>query len=143
MAFSRLGTTFFANPVAALRNIRQALAPGARLVTVVWRRRIDNEWIHRAQTIVEQIVSRRDEYDEPTCGPGPFSMADADAYAAFDSLTSCSRSWRRTCALVRSTRRQAGQAEDLAVVIPRSLRRRVRRVRSVRHLQPSRRDPGR
>jgi hypothetical protein len=45
---------------------------------VVWRRRIDNDWLYRAQTIVEGIVARPEEYDEPTCGPGPFSMADAD-----------------------------------------------------------------
>jgi hypothetical protein len=45
---------------------------------VVWRNRIDNDWMYRAQTIVEQIVSRPEEYDEPTCGPGPFSMANAD-----------------------------------------------------------------
>jgi ubiquinone/menaquinone biosynthesis C-methylase UbiE len=78
MAFSRFGTMFFANPVAALRNVRSALKPGARLVMVVWRRREDNEWMYRAQTIVEQIVARPEEYDEPTCGPGPFSMAGAD-----------------------------------------------------------------
>jgi ubiquinone/menaquinone biosynthesis C-methylase UbiE len=78
LAFSRFGTMFFANPVAALRNVRSALRPGGRLVMVVWRRREDNEWIYRAQTIVEGIVSRPDEYDEPTCGPGPFSMAGAD-----------------------------------------------------------------
>jgi hypothetical protein len=45
---------------------------------VVWRRREDNDWIYRAQTIVEQIVARPGKYDEPTCGPGPFSMAAAD-----------------------------------------------------------------
>ncbi len=78
LAFSRFGTMFFASPVAALRNVRRALVPGGRLVMVVWRRRIDNEWLYRAQTIVEGIVSRPEEYDEPTCGPGPFSMADAD-----------------------------------------------------------------
>jgi ubiquinone/menaquinone biosynthesis C-methylase UbiE len=78
MVFSRFGTMFFANPVAALRNLRGALAPGGRLAMVVWRRRIDNEWLYRAQTIVEGIVTRPEEYDEPTCGPGPFSMADAD-----------------------------------------------------------------
>jgi ubiquinone/menaquinone biosynthesis C-methylase UbiE len=77
-AYSRMGTMFFANPVAALRNVREALAPGGRLVMVVWRRRIDNDWLYRAQTIVEGIVERPEEYDEPTCGPGPFSMADAD-----------------------------------------------------------------
>jgi ubiquinone/menaquinone biosynthesis C-methylase UbiE len=78
MAFSRMGTMFFANPVAALRNVRGSLAPGARLVMVVWRRREDNEWMYRAQQIVESIVQRPEEYDEPTCGPGPFSMAGAD-----------------------------------------------------------------
>jgi len=77
-AFSRMGTMFFSNPVWALRNVREALAPGALLTMVVWRRRIDNDWIYRAQTIVEGIVERPEEYDEPTCGPGPFSMADAD-----------------------------------------------------------------
>jgi SAM-dependent methyltransferase len=78
LAFSRFGTMFFANPVAALRNVRAALEPGSPLVMVVWRRRVDNPWLHRAQTIVEGIVARPEEYDEPTCGPGPFSMADAD-----------------------------------------------------------------
>lgn len=78
MAFSRFGTMFFANPVAAMRNVRKALVPGGKLVMVVWRRRIDNDWLYRAQTIVEGIVARPEEYEEPTCGPGPFSMADAD-----------------------------------------------------------------
>jgi SAM-dependent methyltransferase len=78
LAFSRMGTMFFANPVAALRNVRGSLKPGGHLVMVVWRRREDNGWVHRAQQIVEAIVSRPEEYDEPTCGPGPFSMAGAD-----------------------------------------------------------------
>jgi ubiquinone/menaquinone biosynthesis C-methylase UbiE len=78
LAFSRFGTMFFASPVAALRNVRAALAAGGRLVMVVWRQRTDNDWLYRGQTIVERIVSRPEEYDEPTCGPGPFSMANAD-----------------------------------------------------------------
>ena len=77
-AFGRFGTMFFANPVVALRNVRRALRPGGRLNMVVWRRKLDNEWIHRAEEIVEQILDRPEEYDEPTCGPGPFSMANAD-----------------------------------------------------------------
>lgn len=77
-AFSRFGTMFFASPVAAFRNVHRALAPGGRLVFVVWRKREDNDWLYRAQTIVEGIVERPEVYDEPTCGPGPFSMADAD-----------------------------------------------------------------
>jgi ubiquinone/menaquinone biosynthesis C-methylase UbiE len=92
MAFSRMGTMFFANPVPAMRNVREALVPGGRLAMVVWRRRMDNEWMYRAQQIVEGIVSRPEEYDEPTCGPGPFSMADADTtseilrYAGFEDI---------------------------------------------------------
>lgn len=78
MAFSRMGTMFFLSPVAALRNVREALVPGGKLVMVVWRRREDNLWLHRAQQIVEGIVQKPEEYDEPTCGPGPFSMANAD-----------------------------------------------------------------
>jgi SAM-dependent methyltransferase len=78
MAFSRMGTMFFANPVAALRNVRSALVPGGKLVMVVWRRREDNAWLYRAQEIVEGIVQRPEQYDDPTCGPGPFSMAGAD-----------------------------------------------------------------
>src|SRR3954447_14845056 len=78
VAFSRFGTMFYANPVAALRNVRAALVPGGRLVMIVWRRREDNLWMYRAQQIVEGFVTRPEEYDDPTCGPGPFSMAGAD-----------------------------------------------------------------
>jgi SAM-dependent methyltransferase len=78
MAFSRMGTMFFISPVAALRNVRQSLVPGGKLVMVVWRRREDNLWLFRAQQIVEDIVEKPEESDEPTCGPGPFSMANAD-----------------------------------------------------------------
>jgi ubiquinone/menaquinone biosynthesis C-methylase UbiE len=78
LAFSRMGTMFFANPVAALRNVRKALVPGGRLVMVVWRAKVENDWLYRAQTITERFVTKPEEYDEPTCGPGPFSMANAD-----------------------------------------------------------------
>ena len=77
-AFSRFGTMFFANPVAALRNVREALAPGGRLCMVVWRRKLDNPWLQRAEVAVEQWVTEDEDSDEPTCGPGPFSMANAD-----------------------------------------------------------------
>jgi ubiquinone/menaquinone biosynthesis C-methylase UbiE len=77
-AFSRFGTMFFANPVAALRNVRQALAPGGRLCMVVWRRKLENDWLYRAEQVVERFVEEDEDSDEPTCGPGPFSMADAD-----------------------------------------------------------------
>jgi ubiquinone/menaquinone biosynthesis C-methylase UbiE len=78
MAFSRMGTMFFANPVAALRNVREALVPGGRLAMAVWRSMVENDWVYRAQTVTERFVSKPEEYDEPTCGPGPFSMGNAD-----------------------------------------------------------------
>jgi SAM-dependent methyltransferase len=77
-AFSRFGTMFFAQPVVALRSVRRALAPGGRLCMVVWRRKPDNDWLHRAERVVERFLTRPEATDEPTCGPGPFSMADAD-----------------------------------------------------------------
>ncbi|HTX32636.1 MAG TPA: class I SAM-dependent methyltransferase [Solirubrobacteraceae bacterium] len=93
MAFSRFGTMFFANPVAALRNVREALRPGGRLVMVVWRAKVENDWMYRGQTITERFVTKPEEYDEPTCGPGPFSMANADTTsgillaAGFEAIT--------------------------------------------------------
>src|SRR5438270_7720837 len=45
---------------------------------VVWRAKVENDWVYRAQQITEKFVTKPEEYDEPTCGPGPFSMANAD-----------------------------------------------------------------
>lgn len=77
-AFSRFGTMFFANAVAALRTVRAAMAPGGRLCIVVWRRRVDNPWIYEAEKVIKPLLDEPEETDEPRCGPGPFSMADAD-----------------------------------------------------------------
>jgi len=77
-AYSRMGLMFCANPVASLRNVASALVPGGRLCAVVWRRKLDNEWVHRAEQVVADYVEAPEETDEPTCGPGPFSMANAD-----------------------------------------------------------------
>jgi SAM-dependent methyltransferase len=77
-AFGRCGTMFFANPVPAFRNVRSQLAPGGLLNIVVWRRKLDNDWLHKAELIVKKYLDKPDETDEPTCGPGPFAMANAD-----------------------------------------------------------------
>ena len=78
-AFSRMGTMFFANPVVALRNVRDALAPGGLLNMVVWRRKLDNEFMHRAELVVAEYLDEPEESQAPRCGPGPFSMANADS----------------------------------------------------------------
>jgi SAM-dependent methyltransferase len=83
-AFARMGTMFFANPVAAMRNVHDALAPDGRLCMIVWRRKLDNPFMFRSEEIVDRYVTPPDpeESDELTCGPGPFSMANADTTCA-------------------------------------------------------------
>ena len=76
--FARFGTMFFASPVRALRNVRRALRPGAALCIVVWRAKQHNEWAYRVEDAVIELLGHPENSDEPTCGPGPFSMASAD-----------------------------------------------------------------
>jgi SAM-dependent methyltransferase len=77
-AFARCGVMFFAHPVPAFRNIRAHLAPGGELCLIVWRRKLDNEWVRRTEEVVAKYVEHPEESDVPTCGPGPFAMANAD-----------------------------------------------------------------
>jgi SAM-dependent methyltransferase len=98
-AFSRMGIMFFANPVQALRNVRSALAPGARFCAIVWRRKLDNAWLSRAEQVVEGYLERPEETDEPTCGPGPFSMADADTVSEQLSIAGFEQISLRRCDL--------------------------------------------
>ena len=78
--FARFGTMFFNMPGAAMRNIRRAMAPGAAMTMVVWRRREDNPWLHEAELRVREIVPviAHEDTDQVHCGPGPFSMSGAD-----------------------------------------------------------------
>jgi ubiquinone/menaquinone biosynthesis C-methylase UbiE len=82
--FSRFGTMFFNFPGAALRNLWQALVPGGELTMVVWRKRDENPWLYEAEQCVRSIVPvvEADQSAQPTCGPGPFSMAGPDMVSA-------------------------------------------------------------
>ena len=44
LVYSRFGVMFFADPVAAFRNIRRALKPTGRLVFIAWRMPQENPW---------------------------------------------------------------------------------------------------
>ena len=78
--FSRFGTMFFNFPGAALRNLWKSLKPGGELTMVVWRKRDENPWLHEAELGVREIVPvvEAETSEQPTCGPGPFSMAGPD-----------------------------------------------------------------
>jgi ubiquinone/menaquinone biosynthesis C-methylase UbiE len=116
-AFSRMGTMFFANPVPAMRNVRAALVPGGRLCMVVWRRKIENEWMARAEQVVEGFVEEEEDSEEPTCGPGPFSMGDADVTsqillsAGFEDVT------LRRCDLAIKSGENLDEAVEFAMAL--------------------------
>ena len=44
LVFSRFGVMFFAEPVAAFRNLHRALKPSGRLVFLAWRSAAENPW---------------------------------------------------------------------------------------------------
>jgi ubiquinone/menaquinone biosynthesis C-methylase UbiE len=77
-AFSRMGTQFFAAPVPAMRAIRGALKPGGALRKICWRRKADSPFWLETEQVVERFLSRPDEYEADTCGPGPFSLGNPD-----------------------------------------------------------------
>jgi SAM-dependent methyltransferase len=75
LAISSFGCMFFADPVAAYRNIGAALRPGGRLALLAWRDLADNEW---AQVVRGAFALGRDLPSPPAGAPGPFGFADPD-----------------------------------------------------------------
>lgn len=116
-AYSRMGVMFFANPVAALRNVRQALVPGGRFTAVVWRRKLDNEWVCRAEEIVNEYVEHPEETDEPTCGPGPFSMANADTVSEQLKIAGFEEIALRRCDLPMKVGKDLDQAVEFGMAL--------------------------
>lgn len=77
-AFSRMGTQFFAAPVPAMRAIRGALKPGGRLRKICWRRKTESQFWAETEEVVLRFLSRPEEYEADTCGPGPFSLGNPE-----------------------------------------------------------------
>ncbi len=90
--FSRFGTQFFENPVAALRNMRKSLRPGGTMTMIVWRDIADNPWLGLPKSIVAEFLPPPGE-DARSCGPGPFSMSEEEVVrkqleiAGYDDVT--------------------------------------------------------
>ena len=68
VVISRFGTMFFADPVAAFRNIARAARPQAPLVMLVWQPHHRNEWSTALQTALGM--------DKTSSGADPFSLGD-------------------------------------------------------------------
>src|SRR5680860_517345 len=77
-AFSRMGTQFFIAPVPAMRAIRGALKPGGELHKICWRRKEESPVWAETDQVVQRFLSRPEEYEADTCGPGPFSLGNPD-----------------------------------------------------------------
>lgn len=72
LAISRFGTMFFADPVAAFRNIGCALRPTGRLAMLVWQARDRNEWA----VVIRQCLEAEGWVAGASSGPNAFSLAD-------------------------------------------------------------------
>jgi ubiquinone/menaquinone biosynthesis C-methylase UbiE len=77
-AFSRMGTQFFAAPVPAMRAVRRALRPDGTLCMICWRRKAESPMWADTEQVVQRFLSRPDEYEADTCGPGPFSLGNPE-----------------------------------------------------------------
>jgi len=76
LACSRFGVMFFADPIAAFKNIAGAMKPGARMVFACWQDKGANPWMFEPAVAAFEHVPAP---PPPLPGdPGPFSFADPD-----------------------------------------------------------------
>ena len=91
-AFSRFGVMFFADPVAAFRNVRGALRPGGRLVFACWRPVKENPWVLVPMAAAAPLLTLPPP--PPEGAPGPFAFGDSARVrgileaAGFEGITS-------------------------------------------------------
>lgn len=72
---SRFGMMFFADPVAAFRNLGSALRPGGRMVFVAWAAAELNPWFAIPQAAAVARLGLADAGDPHA--PGPMAFSDA------------------------------------------------------------------
>jgi len=75
VAISRFGAMFFADRVAALRNICRSMRPGGRLVMLAWQELARNEWLVEIRSA---LAAGRELPAPPPGVPGPFGLADPE-----------------------------------------------------------------
>lgn len=74
LLFSRFGVMFFAEPVAAFRNLRGALRSGGRLVFCCWRAMRENDMM--TLPMAAALAHLPAPEPPPAGAPGPFAFAD-------------------------------------------------------------------
>jgi SAM-dependent methyltransferase len=77
---SRFGVMFFADPAAALRNLRAAARAGGSLAFLVWRSAAENGFMTAAEKAAAEILPQWPRRVEE--GPGQFGFADPDRVRA-------------------------------------------------------------
>ena len=73
---SRFGVMFFAEPVAAFRNMLRAGKSGGRMVFICWAAPGDNPWMGAPAAAAFAIIPAPEKPEPGT--PGPFSLADPE-----------------------------------------------------------------
>lgn len=76
LVFSRFGIMFFADPVAAFKNLRAALGKQGRLSFVCWRPAAENAWVAVPMAAAFQHIPQPPP--PPPGGPGEFAFAERD-----------------------------------------------------------------
>jgi SAM-dependent methyltransferase len=77
---SRFGVMFFADPVAAFRNMARALAPGGRFVFVCWAGPSENPWFSLPMQVARDVLGGIEASDPHA--PGPMAFADTGRVTA-------------------------------------------------------------
>jgi ubiquinone/menaquinone biosynthesis C-methylase UbiE len=116
-AFARMGTMFFANPVQGLRAIRGALKPGGKLCMIVWRRKDENQFARDPELVVERFLTHPDATDADTCGPGPFSMGNADTVTGIMKSAGFADTTLRRCDIDYLVGGNAREAIDVVMAL--------------------------
>jgi len=76
LIFSRFGVMFFADPVAACKNLRTGLTDDGRMVFMCWQAPRDNPWVSVGGRALQPFLPEGEAIDPKA--PGPFAFADAD-----------------------------------------------------------------
>ncbi len=74
--YSRFGTMFFADPVAAFANLLRALRPGGRMAFVCWRAEAENPVMTVPIAAAAKRLPPLPRPPPDPCAPGPFAFAD-------------------------------------------------------------------